>query len=274
MTELVFLKLGGSLITDKTRPYTARLEKIAELAQEIRAALQRMPELRLVLGHGSGSFGHYAVKEHWSSPPAHLPLGEGQKDEGFWHGYSEVWYRASQLNRYLIDALHTTTIPCVDFPASGSVIAENGHVKSWDISPIRTALQKNIVPVIHGDVVFDEHLGGVVLSTEVIMSYLVQHLKPTRILLAGLEEAVWSNFPDRRQKVARLTPDSYEALVNQLGGSHGTDVTGGMKSKVEQMLTLVRQAPEVNVQIFSGEKKGNIEKALAGEHLGTLITCD
>ena len=32
MTELVFLKLGGSLITDKTLPYTPRLEKLADLA--------------------------------------------------------------------------------------------------------------------------------------------------------------------------------------------------------------------------------------------------
>ena len=39
MTELVFLKLGGSLITDKDLPYTPRLDKLTELAQEIKAAL-------------------------------------------------------------------------------------------------------------------------------------------------------------------------------------------------------------------------------------------
>ncbi len=272
MTELVFLKLGGSLITDKTRPYTARFDKIAELAQEIHTAIQETPDLRLILGHGSGSFGHYAVKEHWTSP--FIPNGDGQGGEGFWRGYSEVWYRASQLNRYLIDALHEAAIPCVAFPASGSASAENGHVKSWDISPVNTALQRNIVPVIYGDVAFDTQLGGVVLSTEVIMSYLAQHLNPKRILLAGLEEAVWSDFPARRQKVAKLTPSSYDTSVNQLGGSHGTDVTGGMRSKVDQMLALVRQLPDISIQIFSGEKRGNIEKALAGEHLGTLITCD
>ncbi|MFN3331018.1 MAG: uridylate kinase, partial [Caldilinea sp.] len=55
---LVFLKLGGSLITDKRKAETPRLDVIARLAQEIAAAQQDDPALRLVIGHGSGSFGH------------------------------------------------------------------------------------------------------------------------------------------------------------------------------------------------------------------------
>jgi isopentenyl phosphate kinase len=68
MTELAFLKLGGSLITDKDLPYTPRLDKLTRLAQEIKAALfsdrltgtQKQMGLKLILGHGSGSFGHTA----------------------------------------------------------------------------------------------------------------------------------------------------------------------------------------------------------------------
>ena len=36
--DLLLLKLGGSLITDKARPRTARLDLIARLAMEIKAA--------------------------------------------------------------------------------------------------------------------------------------------------------------------------------------------------------------------------------------------
>ena len=63
MQELVFLKLGGSLITDKTQPYTVRPDKLADLAAQINRSLQTQPSLRLILGHGSGSFGHTAAKE-------------------------------------------------------------------------------------------------------------------------------------------------------------------------------------------------------------------
>jgi isopentenyl phosphate kinase len=49
------------------------------------------------------------------------------------------------------------------------------------------------------------------------------------------------------------------------------DVTGGMKSKVTQMLELVQQNPLLKIQIFSGLEPGNIVRALAGETLGTWI---
>ena len=51
-------------------------------------------------------------------------------------------------------------------------------------------------------------------------------------------------------------------------------MTGGMRSKVEEMLVLVRQIAGVSVQIFSGEEAGNVERALEGEQLGTLIERD
>ena len=62
--EIVFLKLGGSLITDKDKPYTPRLDKLANLSLEIKTVLDSIPELVLILGHGSGSFGHTAAKKH------------------------------------------------------------------------------------------------------------------------------------------------------------------------------------------------------------------
>jgi isopentenyl phosphate kinase len=280
MTELVFLKLGGSLITDKTQPYTVRLDKLTALAKEIHSALSDAPSLHLVLGHGSGSFGHYAVKEHLVPlhlPPSHHGVmgGESRREKGgFWRGFAEVWYRASQLNRYVIEALHEASIPAMAIQPSASIVSKNGAIENWDLSALESALDAGIVPVIYGDMAFDKVKGGAVLSTEVLMFYLAHHIKPKRILLAGLEAAVWADFPARRQKVEKVTPSVYQELANKVGGSHGVDVTGGMKSKVEEMLSLVKQIPNLNVQIFSGEEAGNVKRALAGEILGTLIEGD
>ncbi|MBK9928055.1 MAG: hypothetical protein IPP66_22525 [Anaerolineales bacterium] len=57
-----------------------------------------------------------------------------------------------------------------------------------------------------------------------------------------------------------------------VGKAEGTDVTGGMDSKVRQMLGLVQTVPGLTVQIFSGNELGNLVKALTGDVLGTLIT--
>ena len=276
MNELVFLKLGGSLITDKTRPYSVRLDKLSALANEIHSALSEAPNLRLVLGHGSGSFGHFAVKEHLA--PYLLPQNSAnlaeKKEEGYWRGFAEVWYRATQLNRYVVEALHEASIPTMAIQPSASIVSKNGAIEHWELSPLESALEAGIVPVIYGDMVFDSVKGGAVLSTEVLMFYLAHRLKPKRILLAGIEAAVWADFPARQQRVEKVTPSSYKKLADKVGGSHGVDVTGGMKSKVEEMLSLVEQIPNLIVQIFSGEESGNIERTLNGAALGTIITSD
>ena len=276
MIELVFLKLGGSLITDKTQPYTVRLDKLSALAREIRSALSANPNLRLVLGHGSGSFGHYAVKEHWApfvasgrSPQIQRIWGEQERG-----GFAEVWYRASQLNRYVIEALREADIPAMAIQPSASIVSKNGVIENWELSPLKLALEAGIVPIIYGDMVFDSIKGGAVLSTETLMVYLAHRLKPTRILLAGIEAAVWADFPTRQQRVEKVTPSSYKELANKVGGSHGVDVTGGMKSKVEEMVSLVEQIPNLIVQFFSGEEVGNVKRALTCEILGTLIVGD
>jgi isopentenyl phosphate kinase len=134
------------------------------------------------------------------------------------------------------------------------------------------ALSSQIVPVIFGDVVFDEVRGGTILSTEDLFVHLAHALNPERILLAGLEAAVWEDFPARTRRIEKITPGSFGEISEGVGKSTGADVTGGMESKVDQMLELVQESPELTVQIFSGAEPGNIVRALTGEMLGTLIS--
>jgi isopentenyl phosphate kinase len=273
--ELVFLKLGGSLITDKTKPYAPRLDSLERLAREVHNVVVGEPELRLVIGHGSGSFGHYAVKESLAPHPYPPPgTGNAQSLGAFWGGFAEVWFRASQLNRYVVEALHGAGLPVVAFPPSAMARAEAGTIKEWDTAPIRDALDAGLLPIIYGDIALDPVKGGTILSTEMLMFHLARFLPPTRILLAGLEAAVWADFPARKQRVAQISAGSFDAVGGGVGGSHGTDVTGGMRSKVLEMLKLVEEHPAVSVQIFSGEEPGNLERALRGDVLGTLIARD
>lgn len=278
MKELVFLKLGGSLITDKTKPYTPRLDVMDDLALQIATALQTHPNLRLVLGHGAGSFGHVPASEYRTRdglPPNPTPLTHRQRDateDNYWKGFAEVWYQAEILNRHVMDALHKANVRAMTLPPSASVIASNGKVTVWDTTTIRMSLSAGIVPVIHGDVVFDEIRGGTILSTEDLFMHLTRALHPDRILLAGLEKAVWADFPTRTKKIDKITSQNYEEANASTGKADGADVTGGMKSKVKQMLELAKETSVESIQIFSGEGPGNIVQALSGESLGTLIT--
>jgi isopentenyl phosphate kinase len=264
MSELVFLKLGGSLITDKTVPFTPRKDKIASLAGIIARTLQSRLDLSLVLGHGSGSFGHTAAEKHGTR--------QGVKSPEQWAGFAEVWYQAATLNRYVMDALNSAGIKAVALAPISSITARDGRIIRWDLDPLRRALAAKILPVIYGDVVFDEIRGGTILSTEDLFGYLASELQPKNILLAGLEEGVWADFPDRKLVVDRITPESFSSIKQGVGAGLGVDVTGGMQSKVGQMLEVVKASPMLKVLIFSGEDPEKLQKALNGEKIGTMIS--
>jgi isopentenyl phosphate kinase len=278
MKELVFLKLGGSLITDKTQPYTPKLDVIEDVALQILTALKASPDLRLVIGHGSGSFGHVAASEYHTREgffPRPSPLIHRERDkteDNYWKGFAEVWYQASALNQFVMKSLHKMKIPAIALPPSANVIASDGKVSIWETTSVSMALAAGLVPVIYGDVTFDEIRGGTILSTEDLFEHLARALHPQRILLAGLEAAVWEDFPDRTRKVETITPQTFTEVSEGIGKAAGADVTGGMESKVMQMLQLIQQNPDLKIQIFSGAKPGNIVRALNGENLGTWIT--
>jgi isopentenyl phosphate kinase len=264
MTSLTFLKLGGSLITDKNTPRAARKAVIARLAEEIHSACQGDPDLRLVLGHGSGSFGHVPAKKFGTRQGVHSPAG--------WRGFAEVWYEAAALNRLVIETLHAAGLPAISFPASAGVTANQGEVAAWNLIPLTAALAHGLLPVVYGDVVFDTARGGTILSTEDIFVYLARQLHPQRILLAGIEAGVWADYPACTRLIPQITPGNWEEIVHSLGGSAATDVTGGMASKVRTMLALAVELPGLAVLIFNGDHPGSLEKALRGESPGTLIT--
>ena len=261
--EIVFLKLGGSLITDKDTPYTPRIDKLNELALEIKTTLDSNPGLLLILGHGSGSFGHTAAKKHGTR--------HGVQTNEQWHGFAEVKFQAAELTRHVIGSLMNAGLPAISIHPSSSMVSDNRKVIHHNTVAIRKALDVHLLPVVHGDVAFDESLGGTILSTEDVFAFLAEQFSPTRILLAGIEAGVWEDFPVRTKLVKQIQLSDYEKMRAGIVGSASTDVTGGMKAKVEEMLELVKKNKGLSVQIFSAEEKGFLTRALNGENVGTLL---
>ncbi len=261
--SLQFLKLGGSLITRKQVPQSARPEVLMRLAEEIQHACQNDPQLQLVLGHGSGSFGHVSASRYGTRQGVHSPQE--------WLGFVEVWRDAQALNRLVVDILGEAGLPVVGLSPLASVTARDGRVISWDLTPLQAALQHGLIPVVYGDVIFDFQRGGTILSTEDLFFYLAGKLAPRRILLAGIEAGVWADYPACTRLVAEITPESYSEVISKLAGAQAVDVTGGMASKVQLSLDLVKMVPGLEIMIFSGEQPGLTESALAGSSPGTLI---
>jgi len=261
---ITFLKLGGSLITDKLNARTARLETIGRLADEIQAARQAQPDLQLVLGHGSGSYGHVPADTYHTRDGVH-----SAED---WRGFLEVWRQARDLNQIVLEALTQAGVPVLAFPPSAVIQASDSKPVSVQAHPLLSALKAGIVPLVAGDVIFDSILGGTIFSTEDVFLALAPSITPDRVLVCGIEAGVWLDYPANTRLMTRITPAAHKRLENVLGGSAGIDVTGGMRTKVDQMIALVSQFPQTEVVIFSGTDPGALHDVLMGHPHGTLIT--
>src|ERR1041385_7446418 len=161
---LIFLKLGGSLITDKRVERSFREDVMDRLSQEIAAAYQAMPSLQLVVGHGSGSFGHFAAKEYGTADGVHTA------DE--WQAFAHVATVAAELNYLVANSLEKAGVPVWRVQPSASAVSNNGDIVQMSIEPMRRALEHRIVPLIYGDVSIDNTRGGTIISTEKIFFYL------------------------------------------------------------------------------------------------------
>ena len=261
MTSLTFLKLGGSLITDKRAAGHFHAETTRRAADEIAAVLHSRPDQHLLIGHGSGSFGHVAAQQYGTANGVYTDVD--------WRGFAEVATAARALNALVMTTLHAAGLPVFGVQPSASVLAQNGRLVQMAIEPIRGALAHALVPVVFGDVAFDKLRGGTIISTETVFFYLAEQLRPTRILLLGEVEGVY----DQTEAIIPLiTPENFTDIEAALGGSHGTDVTGGMASKVRTMLALAERVSGLEIVICGGSRPGQLTAVLNGEPAGTLIT--
>jgi isopentenyl phosphate kinase len=259
---LIFVKLGGSLITDKRESQHFHAEVTHRAAQEIAAALAAKPDLKVLIGHGSGSFGHVAAQKYGTMNDVH-----SVED---WRGFAEVATVAHKLNRLVTETLFEAGLPVISIQPSASARSEDSKLVAMETASIKTALAHNLVPVVYGDVAFDSVRGGTIISTETVFFYLAEHLLPDQIMLLGEVEGV---YDDAGVIIPHISPTNLDSVAAALGGSHGTDVTGGMASKVRTMVELGKRLPGMEIRIFGGTTAGQIEAALQGDvKPGTLIT--
>lgn len=260
---ITLLKLGGSLLTDKRIEATFRDEVAQRIASEINTALGTRRDLKLLIGHGSGSFGHFAAQRHQTVSGVH--------SADAWRGFAEVAEAAAQLNHLVTRALRQAGVPAWRLQPSASAIARNGILQYLALEPIQTALDNGLIPLVYGDVAVDQLRGGTIISTETIFFYITKHLPVERILLFGETDGV---YDATGVAIPEITRANYAQIAQFLGGSAGVDVTGGMVSKVRDMLDLVDAvAPRsLRIQIIDGTQPGLLHAVLSDDiQSGTII---
>ncbi len=216
MTRLVYLKLGGSLITDKRTPKSVRADVLHRVANEIAQARAARPEQALVVAHGSGSFGHVVGQKYGTRAGVHTAEQ--------WYGFAATADVAAQLNRIVAKALLDASVPAWSIQPSAALRCVDGRVVDGPLAAIQGALAAGIVPLIYGDVALDDVRGGTIAGTEEIFAWLAAHLPPSRMVLAGEVDGIYTADPLRDPFASRLPvirradlPRSRRALATAMG---------------------------------------------------------
>lgn len=270
----MFIKLGGSILTDKTQAEALQTGALHTTVQVIADTLHELPHMQVVIAHGGGSFGHYWADRYATHTGVHAPDG--------WTGVARVADAMGRLNRAIVAALLDAGVNAISVQPSASAIAHAGTLRHLETAAIARMLDAGagptrLVPVVYGDVALDDAQGAAIISTEALFAYLAPRLQPRRIVLVG-EAGVFTADPRRDPaavRIAQITAANIETVLTQTGGSHGTDVTGGMAAKVQQMWNLVQAVPGLGVQLV-GTDPATLRQALRGAPIddGTLIRAD
>ena len=248
MSDRILLKLGGSVITDKGGDCTINRDRLGQVAAAIAGA--DLDDILII--HGAGSCGHPEARRY------HLDRGAAAgQTEGIF-----VTHRAvSRLNDTVVCALREHGIAAVGVHPLHAGVADKGRLIAFETRHLKKMLSLGMVPVIHGDVVMDLSQGACIVSGDQLVRYLAVALKCDRVGLATDVPGVL----DGGRVVPVITPETAPAL--QIGNSLHTDVTGGMRGKMNELLELAQAG--IGSDIFSVSQ---LKSFLAGTgHGGTQV---
>lgn len=260
MTTLI--KLGGSLVTDKRKAKSFRRELVRDIARQLSDLRAIQPDERIILGHGSGSFGHFEAKKYNTI--------EGVRSANDRFGFAKVGAVATELSLLILGELLAAGLPVLRIQPSSILTTRNGQIENLHMRALVLALGQGLMPLVHGDVAIDDAIGGTIVSTETLFAELVEPLDAHAIVLLGEVDGV---LDQNGEAISEISPTNVHEYAPLLGASDGLDVTGGMYQKVHAMLRLAQANAKLKIIIANGNRKNVLPDLLhRGIQIGTKIT--
>ncbi len=253
------VKLGGSILADKSRPLTFRSRVARRLARE----LEPFAADGLAVVHGAGGFGHagarlYRLREGLRGPRQRMGAAVVQRD-------------VRDMNLRVLDALLAAGVPAVSVPAGSFLELDGGRLAEFDAIPFQRALARGLVPVTFGDVLPDRARGVGIASGDQLMAALAGVLTPEVSVFVTSVDGVFDRDPARRgaRLLEAVSPANAPRGGRRAAGG-AADVTGAMGGKLAEAFAVA--AHSGSTWVVGGMLPGNLAAALGGAPLvGTRV---
>jgi isopentenyl phosphate kinase len=259
--ELTVLKLGGALISDKSKPYSFRANVLNSAAREIRECMDEGLIESLVLVQGVGSFGHppvlkYKLHKGFQGPEQILQLSFTQS-------------KVSELRTLVVQGLYDAGIPvCLMYPSS-MMVAEKTRILRHFLEPLGGFLELGMVPLIGGDILIDTAMGFSVCSGDPMLTLIAREFGAKRIIYASDVSGIYDSDPKVNPN-ARLFDSvdlsNLDEAIDKMGEAGVEDASGAMQGKVasiEPITDLIEQG--LDVSILSMMEYGSLKALLNGD---------
>lgn len=257
----VVIKLGGSVITLKSSARPAIRKRVIErLAGEIAS----VPVHPKVIVHGAGSFGHTIVSR--TGIDKKIRGKRGLMD------WSEAQLGQNDLNLQVTRILLKKRLPAFALQPTGMVVMRSGRLVSLAMPALRGLVSMGLVPVLFGVPAFDENRGCTILSGDVLAPAAAHYLAVDLVIHATDVDGVYDSDPSVNKLARRIdviNRTNWRKIGRMLGASRSIDVTGGMKGKVNELITWARKG--IRARIIDATRPGRLARALRGEDVGTLV---
>ena len=244
---MILIKLGGSIITNKEKPLSARRKAIDSILNQIKRIREPM-----ILVHGGGSYGHYwSVKYDMHTKPAKYDM----------RGVSIVKNSMIDLNKIILNSAVKNRINAYCLPPT-DFMNGNKPIKN-KILTINEIAKSGLTPVTYGDALWFGKKKSYILSGDVIMTMIGKILKPRLSIFVLDVDGVYSNT-----KSKKLIRDFKKE--KPIISKNKIDVTGGMTRKITEAANMSKSG--LKVFFVNGNKPKRILDAVSGKKFeGTIF---
>lgn len=251
---MILIKLGGSVITDKSQYKKFNKEQTARLCREIAESGRSV-----MIVHGAGSYGHVLAKRY--------AIQNGLVDFAQVSPAAMVHHDAMELGLLVTSELMAVGIPAASLSPGSCFVMDEGRLVVNDDEVIRRMSHVGIMPVTHGDVVMDRQKGFSIVSGDELMEVMARIFKPERIVFVSDIDGLYDSNPKENPE-ARMIPEVTQEILDGVSSDEDVDdVTGGVRNKMEAMLRMC--SPDRDCVLVNGTVPGRLLSLLRGEE----VTC-
>ncbi|MBU3957417.1 isopentenyl phosphate kinase family protein [Patescibacteria group bacterium] len=261
--QLLLIKLGGSIITDKNKSLpTLKTSIIKRISQQLKNIYQS-GKYQIILIHGAGSYGHPLAKKY------NLHLGMKTREQKC--GFCLTDHSMLRLNSIIMDYLLQASIPAVSLPPRSFITQSGGKLQDFNYHLIKSYLAQNQIPVLFGDVVLDNKWGCSIISGDTIVSYLAKNLKADLVIFLSDVDGIFDSDPKKNPKaklIPEVTDKNLKQVLQGLTTNNQNDVTGEMQGKI---MAIKNNLAHIPVYIINGLKAENLAKTVEQVQVGTKL---